>query len=196
MQAAIDHSEMRVEKIWPNIDWRRTWKNLSEAPVPEATRVAWYRVIHKIITTNERFHRIKMVQTDTCRQCASKDTLEHHLIVCGEGKAIWENTKTLIVSMLRRTSTRVPDDWIMHPRFHMWPPKRYRALLWMLANVVLFRLQQQRNLTLQDCMDFLQRSKWKLMRPKKGKERVGNYVKVLDAGVTNRPNDGGGCERT
>ena len=134
---------------------------------------------------------VKMAQTDNCRHCASKDTLEHRLIVC-EGKAIWEYSKTLTARMLRTTPTRLPDDWIMHPQFHIWSPKRHHALLWTLANVVLFRLQQQRNLTLQDYMDFLQRSKWKLMCTKKGREQVGNYLTFLNAGMTNHPSDGCG----
>jgi len=31
-------SELRVQKLWPNIDWARIWKNLNDAPVPEKTR--------------------------------------------------------------------------------------------------------------------------------------------------------------
>jgi len=84
-QAAAGRPEKRVEKQWPNIDWVQTWKNLKEAPVPETTRNVWYRVIHEINPTNERLHHINMV-----RQCASKDTLEHSLLVCGEGRMIWE----------------------------------------------------------------------------------------------------------
>jgi len=127
---------MRVEKLRQNIDWVRTWKNLNEAPVPETTRGVWYRVIHEIITMNECLHLINMVQTDTCRKCASKDTLEHRLLVCGEGKLIWEYSRPLIVRMLRMIPLRIPDDWIIHPQFHIWPPKRRRAILWTLTNVV------------------------------------------------------------
>jgi len=125
-----------------------------------------------------------MVQTDTCRKCASKDTLEHRLLVCGEGKLIWEYSKPLIARMLRTIPHRIPDDWIIHPQFHIRPPKRRRAMLWTLANVIIFRPQQQTNVTLQDYVDFLQRSKWKLMRQKM--ERiVGNYLTVLEAGGKN-----------
>jgi len=88
IQAAAGHPEMRIEKLRPNIDWVQTWKKLNKAPVPKTTRGVWYRVIHEIIHKNERLHLINMVQTDTCRECASKDTLEHRLLVCGEGKLI------------------------------------------------------------------------------------------------------------
>jgi len=70
--------------------------------------------------------------------------------------------------MLRTTPNRTTDDWITHHQFHIWPLKRHRAILWTLANVIKFRLQQQTNLTLQDYMAFLQKSRWKLMSKKKG----------------------------
>ena len=122
LQAASGHPEMGVARLWPNIDWRGIWKNLSEAPVWEATRVTWYLVIHEIIPTNEHLRRIKMVQTDTCRHCAAMHTVEHRLIVCCEGKSVWKLLKTWMARMLRATSTWVPDDCIMNLQDHIWPP--------------------------------------------------------------------------
>ena len=172
-------------ELWPNVDRRRVWKNMSEAHLPESTRAAWYRVIHDITPTKERLSRIKLAQTDTCRHCKAKDTLEHRLTLCGEGKEIWEYTKTLMARMLRTSPTPIPNDWLVHPQFQIWPPKRQRAILWTLANVVLFRTQQQWNLTLQDYTDFLQRSKWEVMCRKKGRHSVGNYLTVMDSGKYN-----------
>lgn len=185
LRAATGHPAMRVVKLWPNVDWRRVWKTLSEATVPESKRAAWYRVIYNITPTNERLARIKLAQTDTCRHCKVKDTLEHRLTVCCEGKEIWEYTETLMARMLRTSPTRIPNAWLVHPQFQIWPPKRQRAILWTLANVVLFRTQQQWNLTLQDYTDFLHRSKCKVMCRKKGRDSVGNYLTVMDSGMYN-----------
>ena len=52
--------------------------------------------------------------------------------------------------------------------------------LWVIANVVIFRMQQQSNLTLHDDMDFLHRSRGKLIRYKSGRVLVGNYLSILD----------------
>jgi len=46
IHAAAGFPGMRVQKLWPNIDWLRIWKNLSDAPVSEDTRCIWYHVIH------------------------------------------------------------------------------------------------------------------------------------------------------
>jgi hypothetical protein len=72
------------------------------------------------------------------------------------------------------------DDWLLHPQFKIWPPKCRRAILWTLEQVILFHTQQIRTLTLQDFMDFLHRSRWKMTHTKKGRDRVGNYLSVLD----------------
>jgi len=88
LQAASVHSDMRIARLWRNIDWRRLWKTLSEAPVSEVKIVAWYQVIHEIIPTNERLHRKIWFKPYACRHCVAKDTLEHRLIVCGVGKLV------------------------------------------------------------------------------------------------------------
>jgi len=41
-------------------------------------------------------------------------------------------------------------------------------------------MQQQSDLTLQDYIDFLHRTRWKLMRNKNVRTLVGNYLTVLD----------------
>ena len=119
MRATAGDHEMRVTKKWPHIDWERVWDNLSEAPLPESTRIAWFRVIHEIIPTNERLQRIRMVQMDTCRNCTMKDTLEHGITACREGRAIWKHSKSLIIRVLRTIPTRIPDDWLLHPQIQI-----------------------------------------------------------------------------
>jgi hypothetical protein len=187
MRAKAGNQKMRVTKKWPHIDCARVWDNLSATPVPGSTRIAWYRVIHDILPTNERLQRIRMVQTDTCRNCKMTDTLEHRITACGAGRVLWEHSKNLIAQMLRTTPHRIPDDWLLQPQFQIWPPKRRRAIIWTLAQVIMFRTQQARTLTLQDFMDFLQRSRWKLIRTIKGRDSVGNYLSVMDPRMVGAP---------
>ena len=159
VHSAAGHPVLCVQKLWPNIDWVRTWKNLNETPVPETTRCTWYRVINDLIPTNVRLHRTIMVPSDTCRQCRAIDTLEYRLITCGEGRRIWHYSKTLIARMMRTIPASIPDDWILHPQFNIWSSKTHRAILWIIATVVIFRIQQQANLTVLNYMEFLHRSR-------------------------------------
>jgi len=100
MRAIAGDHKMCVTKMWPHINWTRVWENLSTAAVLESTRIVWFRVIHDLIPTNERLQRIRIVQTDTFRKCTMKDTLEHRITACGEGRDIWELSKSLIGQML------------------------------------------------------------------------------------------------
>jgi len=77
---------MRITKLWPQENWKVLWKNLHETAVPESSRAAWYRVIHDIIPTNDRLHRMGLALTDRCRICGKKDTFENRFIDCGEGE--------------------------------------------------------------------------------------------------------------
>ena len=62
----------------------------------------------------------------------------------------------------------------------LWPPTRRRAVQWISANVVFFRTQLQRELTLHDLMDFMKRTKWKMYQRSNRRECVANYLTVID----------------
>jgi len=62
----------------------------------------------------------------------------------------------------------------------LWPAQRSRAVLWIVAWYVSFRLNHPRTLSSQELMDFMRRSKWKMyLRPKRFK-LVANFLTVLD----------------
>jgi hypothetical protein len=142
------------------------WKKLHDTPVPESSRAAYFIVIHDIIPTNDRLHRIRLTPADRCRNWDKKDTLEHLIIAAGEGKEMRIWTKQKLAQMLRTVPDCIPDGWLMCPQFTLWPPQRNRAVLWLLANLITFRTQK-RYLTLQDFIDFIKRTRWKLYQTAK-----------------------------
>ena len=56
-----------------------------------------------------------------------------------------------------------------------------------MEHVVNKHIKNKRTLTLRDFMEFLQRSRWKLTRSKKGRDSVGNYLSVMDRGGQKNP---------
>jgi len=54
------------------------------------------------------------------------------------------------------------------------------AVLWVLAQLVLYGAQQRLALTLHDYMDLLRRIKWKMYQQKNRVECVGNYLSIID----------------
>jgi hypothetical protein len=90
-----------------------------------------------------RLHKIKMVPTDLCETCNKTDTLQHRLTECGEGPKMWEWTRRRIEIMLRTDPKHIPTEWLLGPTLKLWPTQRHRAVLWTLANFVVYRLQKK-----------------------------------------------------
>jgi len=178
--AASSAQEMRIVKMRPQTNWDLAWKNLTATPVPRQEVMTWYRVIHDIIPTNIQFNRIRMTNTESCSECGQSDTLVHRLISCGEGSRTWNWLQSRIARIMRTSEAQVPSERLIQPQFKLWPPQRHRAVLWMLALYVGFRLNNPRTLKSQDLMDFLQRSKWKTYTRNNRRGMVANFLVVLD----------------
>ena len=58
--------EMRIMQFQPAIDWSLVWGNLHNVRLSDGNRSAWYMVIHDIIPTNAKLHRIRLMDTDKC----------------------------------------------------------------------------------------------------------------------------------
>ena len=84
---------MRIRQLHPSIDWERIWNNLHACWTTVTVRVNWYGVIHDILPTNERLHKILLVDSPHCSQCGETDTVQHRMTECGEGTTIWNWTK-------------------------------------------------------------------------------------------------------
>jgi hypothetical protein len=171
---------MRIEKHWPDTNWSTVWVNLWATPVPDSTKDAWYRVIHDIVPTRQRLHAIRLSQTDLCPMCHVKDTLTHRITGCGEGNRQWIWTRQRLAVILRTDPRWICEEWLYRPQFRFWPAQRHRAVLWILAKLIDFRLQKERTLTTCDYFDFLKRSKWKLYQQHNRQSQVGNYLSVIE----------------
>jgi len=180
LRAETGTKDMRITRLWPNTDWSTVWKNVGEAPVSGTNEAEWYKIIHDVLPTNVRLHKIRMVPTVGCANCATADRVEHRLIECGEGKIIWKWTRGRLARMLGTDPERIPVEWLTRPQFNICPPKRHRAVLWTLAKLVIFRTEQRRDLKLHDFIDFMRRTKWKIYQAQKRKEHVGVYLTFID----------------
>jgi hypothetical protein len=145
-------------------------------------------------------HRIRKVPTYTCSNCDKKDTIGHRLTDCREGKHFWDWTRQRIARILRTMQERIPNEWLTRPKFALWLPKRHRAILWILAKLVLFRNQQQSDLILQELIDFMKRPKWYMYHSNKASEFLGNYLILIDTETVRsmwanyKKEKGGDCE--
>ena len=156
------------------------WKNIHCTPVPGGTEAVWYKVIHDILPTNVRLHKKRISPTGKCNNYGMHDTIQHCLIECGEGPQIWQWTTQKLALILRTIPTQIPSEWLLRRQCALWPPMRRRAVMWILANVVLFRTRPKQELTLRDLVSFMQANKHKLYQTVKQRLLVANYLCVLD----------------
>ena len=59
-----------------------------------------YKIINRILNTNEKLYKWSIKQFSTCNFCESIDTIEHHLYQCVESKRIWNKLEGWIYQHL------------------------------------------------------------------------------------------------
>jgi hypothetical protein len=142
-------------------------------------RSEWYAVIHELLPTNDRLHKIALQANDRCGVCNLPDSTAHRIMECEEEMAMWQWTQMRIAAILRTESRHIPSEWPLHPTCGILPPRRRRAVLWMLANFVFFRATQRARLTPMDYADFMRRARWKTYGVPQRARFIGNYLVVL-----------------
>jgi hypothetical protein len=128
-QAGKSQQGMRITQLHPRTDWKQVWDNLHETWAPEPMKALWYKVIHDILPTNERHHKINLTNTPQCRECGDQDTILHRLTTSSRGRGIWIWTKTCLARILRTDPAHIPNEWLVRPHFHIWPPQKRRVTL-------------------------------------------------------------------
>ena len=170
---------MRIVQQNPETDWRRVWQNLHNTGSTQMITAVWYLVVHDLVPTNLRLHKIHLAESPNCSNCGRLDTRLHRLCECGEGEQIWRWTQQRVAWVMRTTPNNIPVEWVLRPQFRIWPPQRNRAVLWMLAHMVWYRMQGRRRQSVLDYCDFMRRARWKTERQAGTRELLANYLVVL-----------------
>jgi hypothetical protein len=68
-----------VVKLQPEIEWSIVCRNLHITWTSEGAKSAWYVVMHGLIATNVRLHKIRLTDTTSCNRCGRRDTTLHRL---------------------------------------------------------------------------------------------------------------------
>ena len=170
---------VRVVEASSHLPWPRIWRNLHAAWIPADTRSEWYAVIHEHLPTNDRLNRIALHATDRCSTCDQPDSTAHRIMECGEGTVMWHWTRMRLATILRTSTAQIPDEWPLHPTCDIWPPKKRRAVLWILANFVFFRSSYRTHPTMMDNADFMRRARWEIQQAAERQRYLRDYLGVL-----------------
>jgi hypothetical protein len=143
-----------VEAAHPHLNLTLIWRNLQTTWITEVLSSEWYAVIHDLLPTNDRIHRIALTETDQCQTCGQKDTTDHRIFEYGEGRMLWRWTRASLAMILRTSEDHIPNEWPLRPSFQIWPPQRHEAILWLLAHFVHFLVQYSTPIIPLDYTDF------------------------------------------
>ena len=96
-----------------------------------------------VVPTNERLNKRWLSDSVRCEQYERQETLVHRLAECGEGTAIQEWTRKRLAWIIWTDPRCIPTEWIICSQFWAWPPQRQGAVLWTLANLILYKMQKR-----------------------------------------------------
>ena len=147
---------MRIETLYPEIQWDTVWENLKAAWIPNKIKTTWYQVIHDIEPTNDGIAKIKLRDEPLCNFCSKTDTILHRMTECNATANIWKWTRELVAQILRTTPRNINPKWTKSPDFNFWPPQRKQAILWIIAHMVYYCVNNWQQLKDTDYADFLQ----------------------------------------
>ena len=161
-------SEMRITRKNPTVIWKRVWRNLHNNGLTAPIKSVWYAAINDILPTHDRLTEIHLVPTNMCPRCNNPDSVLHRITDCSEGSVQWTWTKKKLGIILRTEPKHIPKEWTICPDIKLWPPQRQAAVIWIVANFVFYRLQNNRRLSLRDYIDFMKRARWKQIQKQAG----------------------------
>jgi hypothetical protein len=103
------------------------------------------------------------------------EILVQRITECGEAREIWEWTRKISPGYCAWIRSGFPEDCTLRPQFHVLPPRRQREILWIIAHMVWYRIQESRIPSSQEYLDFLHRARWKSYQDTGSVNKVENY---------------------
>lgn len=131
---------MRITRLVPQgVRLSKIWNNLNSSVIPVDVKSLWYNVIHDIISTKERLHRIHMIASEKCSFCTESDTIFHRLVQCSAMVPIQQQLNRYLQHL--QSSTWFRSYHLLWPDFCIKPRAKHDAVLWVLAHTVVFSIK-------------------------------------------------------
>ena len=78
------YTPCKVEIAEPNADWTSCWAACRQPGVPPDLASFLWRLLHKLLSTQEKLHRMGTIRSPSCKMqgCSDIGSLEHELLHC------------------------------------------------------------------------------------------------------------------
>ena len=97
----IPTAQSRFNEMLPN--YELVWNTIYSLPFQVAldtyTRDFQYKILNRILFTNAKLSKLKLVESPLCTFCGKDDeTLEHLFVFCQSSRAFWKEISTELVT--------------------------------------------------------------------------------------------------
>ena len=93
----------KLENIWENawenrlqeVNWKTVYASLRDTPIQyRSTR---YKIVSRIAVTNSLLNKMNIKDSDSCENCAEKESLEHKFWHCERVQTFWNSMKRWLI---------------------------------------------------------------------------------------------------
>ena len=81
-------------------DWSPIFKRTFEVTKEPYLQSFQYKILNRILNTNENLFKWKIHNSNECRLCGEIDGVEHHLFYCKDSKLFWKRLKEWMIDNL------------------------------------------------------------------------------------------------
>ena len=128
----------KVEYKYENLPWNDIWQRLNHPVLTSKTRDIMFLVIHNILPTRDRLHRMNMSNTDSCKKLDGVEDVEHLFTSCVRTQVAWAWTRRKVIHLMPDWVNQFPSNFeLLHLAYEailnteiLWVISIYCCYVW------------------------------------------------------------------
>jgi hypothetical protein len=145
----------RVETVYPTVDFKRIWFNISRNYIPTDWKVATYLVINDVVPNAARVNAHRISQGSIfCNECGFLDNNVHRIKLCCGSDQVWSWLADLLRNRLF-LDVNDPEELLVTKL-----GLNGEAGLWFTCAAIYYNCQHYKNGTINDFQEMVRKIRW------------------------------------
>ena len=123
---------------YENLPWNDIWQRLNHPVLTSKTRDIMFLVIHNILPTRDRLHRMNMSNSDICKKLDGVEDVEHLFTGCVRTQVAWAWTRRKVIHLMPDWVRQFPSNFeLLHLAYEailsteiLWVISMYCSYVW------------------------------------------------------------------
>lgn len=168
----------KIERKFPEYNWKVIWHNISFTGLDFAAISAWYRLVNNIVATNDRLYSIGKCETNLCIKCNLVDTVIHRLTCSGQLKN-WYWLRDSIALLTRSSPDYISSEILYRPQIKYYPQAKNNAVHWIMGKFVSYVINNIGTDSEIDFQIYMRSEFQKIITFSDHKKKYGNMLKII-----------------